>query len=137
MNPAGSVPAAADQAGGRLKHLYEISKLFASFENVQQTLVPALAVVNATLLLRSAILIEEEEGRLKVTSWPAEGLDPEDLRIARQHVEKVFNYLSGATPARVVKLSEQGGVIAAPREAGAEEAHAKRFIVIPLVVARR
>ncbi len=112
------------QARGRLEDLYEISKLFASFETVEQTFAPVLDIVTKTLPLRSAILMEAEGPRSRMTVWPSEGPDPEPMRAAREHMEAAYAYLVGAASTRAVAPGEPAGVT-------------RHFIVIPLVVARR
>ncbi|MBS1148688.1 MAG: hypothetical protein H6Q89_386, partial [Myxococcaceae bacterium] len=56
----------------RLEQLYELSNLFASFENVAQTLDPALGIIARTLPLRSAILIAAEGDRSRMSVWTSE-----------------------------------------------------------------
>jgi signal transduction histidine kinase len=121
----------------RLEHLYEISKLFASFETVEQTFDPALAIAARTLSLRSAILIQTEDGRSKMIVWCSEGQSPEQMRAVKEHLEKSFGYLVGATSTGSVDRSERAGITALPRREGTAENPAHRFIVIPLVVAHR
>ncbi|HMC93454.1 MAG TPA: hypothetical protein VKO16_01660, partial [Polyangia bacterium] len=58
-----------EQAHLRLQHLYEISKLFASFENIERTVDPALTIAIKTLPLRSAILTEAEGERSTRVVW--------------------------------------------------------------------
>jgi signal transduction histidine kinase len=112
-----------EQVHRRLEDLYEISKLFANFENVEQTFVPALDIATRTLPLRSAILMEAEGGSSKMNIWPSEGQDSEQMRAVKAHVEAAFAYLVG--PASTNSL------------AGTEGNLVKRFIVLPLVVAHR
>jgi signal transduction histidine kinase len=121
----------------RLEHLYEISKLFASFENVEQTFDPALGIATKTLPLRSAILIETEDGRSKMIVWAAEGQKAEKMRAVKEHAEAAYTYLLGAPSTKALDLSEHVGMTALPRQTEAEEDPTKRFIVIPLVVANR
>jgi len=125
------------QADLRLAQLYEISKLFASFENVQQTFDTALGIVNETLPLRSAILIEEGEGRTEMIVWTSEGQDAEQLRAVKQHVVAAYAYLIGASSPDSVELSERAGRTTLPPQPVIEGDLARRFVVIPLVVARR
>jgi signal transduction histidine kinase len=122
MSPRGSF-AGLEQDHPRLECLYEISKLFASFENVGQTFAPALDIVARTLPLRSAILMEEEGGGSKMNVWSSdEGQDSEPMRAAKEHVEAAYAYLVGAASTK--SIDTEGNL-------------AKRFIVIPLVVAHR
>jgi signal transduction histidine kinase len=130
--------AVLEQAYRRLEHLYEINKLLASFESVEQTFDPALAVAARTLPLSSAILIETEDSRSKMIVWPAEGQSSDQMRAGKEHVQKAYAYLVGAASTASLGLVEQTGVTALPRPEGAEGAEGSatnRFIVIPLVVA--
>jgi signal transduction histidine kinase len=121
----------------RLEHLYEISKLFARFETVEQTFDPALAIVARTLPLRSAILIQTEDARSKMIVWCSEGQGSEQMRAVKEHLEKTYAYLVGAASTGSIDRSEQAGLSALPRPAGTMGNPAHRFIVIPLVVAHR
>ena len=121
----------------RLEHLYEISKLFASFETVEQTFDPALAIAARSLSLRSAILIQAEGARSKMIVWCSEGQSPEEMRAVKEHLEKSFGYLVGATSTGSFDRSERAGITALPRHDGTVDNPAHRFIVIPLVVAHR
>jgi len=127
-------PATAERVQQRLEHLYEISKLFASFETVEQTFGPTLAIAAKTLHLASAHLLEVEDGRSQVVAWSTEGQSAGQLEAARERLVAVSDYLLGAATVGA-GASERRGTTALPGPAGAEEAPANRFIVIPLVVA--
>ncbi len=99
-----------EQTHRRLEHLYEISKLFASFANVEETFAPVLGVVTRTLPLRSAILIESEDGRSKTSVWPAESQGSERMRAAKEHASEAYAYFIGdpspESRARLAQTSE-------------------------------
>jgi signal transduction histidine kinase len=117
MSPGGSF-AGLSPDPRRLEDLYEISKLFATFENVEQTFAPALDIVARTLPLRSAILMEAEAGRAKMNVWHSGG--PEPARAVREHAQAAYAYFVEAAPADSIDLGAQ-----------------PLFIVLPLVVAHR
>ena len=121
----------------RLEQLYEITKLFASFESVDQSFDPALHIVIRTLPLRSAILIEEEAGHSKTIVWISEGQDAGQMRAVREHVAEAFTYLVGAASAASTASTEQAGRSTLPRQPGTEGNLPSGLIVIPLVVANR
>ena len=122
----------------RLEHLYEIGKLFATFEDVQKTFGPALALVGETLPILSAILTELGDEGGKMTVWCAEGRGAAELDAVRQHAEKSFGYLTGVPLSDLTALSVEAGLVALPAQpASEEERPAKPFIVIPLVGAGR
>jgi signal transduction histidine kinase len=125
------------QADRRLLHLYEISKRFANFENVQETFDPALLIVIKTLPLRSAILIDAEEARGRMVVWAAKDHDEEKMRAVKQHAETAYTYLTGASSPKALELEEQAGRTAFPRQPAVAGDLAKSLIVIPLVVAHR
>ena len=135
MNP-GAVASVIgpEQAHLRLQHLYEISKLFASFENIEATVDPALIIATKTLPLRSAILTEAEDGRSTRVVWHSEGLSAQQLQTTREHADAAHTYLVGAAPAETRDLSERAGKTSWPRRAEPEGALGRRFIIIPLVV---
>ncbi len=128
---------APEQAHLRLEHLYEISKLFASFENVEQTLDPALAIVAQTLPLRSAILIKTGGGHSKMIVWPSEGQTAAHMQEVKERLRAAYTYLVGTPLMESFDLVERPGATMLPAQAGDEENQANRFIVIPLVVSRR
>ena len=124
-----------ERAHQRLQHLYEISTLFADFDNVEQTLDAAVGVVARTLPLRSAILVDT--GRSRTIVWPSEGQLPEQLQPVKDHLKAAYGYLVGAASVESLELREQAGMTPLPRCAGTDVDFAKRSIVLPLVVARR
>jgi len=131
---AGALVAAPASAQQRLQHLYEISKLFASFENIEQTFEPALGIVAKALPLRSAVLIERETDGAKMVVWRSEGQTAEQQRAVKAHVEVAYRYLVGAGATESLDLRELAGETALPRPMETEERPGKRSIVIPLVV---
>ncbi len=124
-------------ANQRLEHLYAISKLFASFENIDQTFEPALGIVAKALPLRSAVLIEAENGWSKMVVWCSEGQSAEQQRAVRVHVEGAYRYLIGAGSTEPLDLRELAGKTALPRAIETDSRLGKRSIVIPLVVPNR
>jgi len=127
---------APERTTQRLEHLYEISKLFASFETVAQTFGPALAFAARTLPLHSAILIESDGGRARMHVWSSEGQRAEQLRAAKEHLQATSAYFLGTPSAGPIDVSDQDVAAGLPRQAPTETATAHPFIVIPLVVAR-
>ncbi|HEY5054384.1 MAG TPA: HAMP domain-containing sensor histidine kinase, partial [Solirubrobacterales bacterium] len=123
-----------EQAHLRLQHLYEISKLFASFQDIEQSVDPALAIATKTLPLRSAILTEAEDGHSTRVVWRSEGLSAQQMQVVTAHVDAAHSYLVGASPLDARELSERAGKTAWPRPTETEGALGPRFIIIPLVV---
>ncbi|HZL17034.1 MAG TPA: GAF domain-containing sensor histidine kinase [Polyangia bacterium] len=121
----------------RLRHLYEISKLFARFENIEQTLDPALGIAAQTLHLRSAVLTEVDGTCPTRIVWASNDQSVEQLQAVKAHVETAHSYLVGSASAAVVDFRERSGKTALPRAAQIDEAFAKRFIILPLVVSKR
>jgi len=128
-------PESLEETLARLKQLYAISKLFASFENVEQTLDPALGIVAETLPLRSAILIETYDGRSQIFVWPSQGQSPDHIRAVKQHAETTYKYFIGVAEAEALELTERAGTTTLPGQPETEENLTNRLIVIPLVVA--
>ncbi|MDB4979487.1 MAG: two-component sensor histidine kinase [Myxococcales bacterium] len=122
---------AEEQTHRRFEALYEISKLFASFEDVAQMFVPVLEIATRTLPLRSAVLMESEFGGAKMKIWPSDGTDAQRMRDVTEHVEAAYAALlraaSPESPARG----------AAARPSSNEDPSEKRFTILPLVVADR
>jgi len=121
----------------RLEQLYEISKVFASIENVDQPFDPALGIVTKTLPLRSAVLIETDDVQSRMVVWPSEGQTAEQVAAVKVHVEEAYRYLAGAASIEALELTEQAGLTKLPGQAEAAGTLLTRLIVIPLVVAHR
>jgi signal transduction histidine kinase len=126
-----------ERAHQRLQHLYEIGKVFASFDSVEQPFDPALGIVARTLPLRSAILVETHDDRTRMIVWPSEGQSSEQMAAVKDHMQAAYKYLVGAPSTEALHLSEQAGMTTLPKQGENQEGLANRFIVIPLVVARR
>lgn len=129
---AGSV----EQAQQRLVVLNEITKLFASFKTVEDTFDAALGLAAKTLPLRSVILIVVVDGRRKMICWPSSSETAEQMRAAREHVEGLFAYFTGAD-ARDLRLGMQTGVTDLPAIVQPHPMDPRRFVVMPLVVSHR
>jgi|GEM_PF-1399920 len=123
-----------EQIHRRLEQLFEISKILASFESVEQTFRTALGLVAKTLPLRGGILIEAVGGGSRMTVWPSECQEKELQRAAQKNVEAAYRALVGVTSPSSFDGTTQPGLTAPRRQDGAE---AKRFIFIALVVANR
>ncbi|MCP3167825.1 sensor histidine kinase [Myxococcus qinghaiensis] len=136
LPPADPSFASLEQAYRRLEHLYEISKLFASFESVAQSFDPALGILAQSLPLRSAVLIQTENGQSRMITWPSELQDSERMQAVRRHAEDSYAYLVGAESTESLALTEQPGKTLLPRQELRQGDAEKRFIVIPLVVAQ-
>jgi signal transduction histidine kinase len=121
----------------RLQHFYEISKLFARFENIEQTLDPALRIAAETLQLRSAVLTEADGVHPRRVVWASDGQSAEQLQAIKAHVEMAHNYLVGPAAGAAAYLRERSGKTRLPRPAHTDEALAQRFIILPLVVPQR
>jgi signal transduction histidine kinase len=118
----------------RLEHLYEISKLFASFETIDQTFEPALGIVAKALPLTNAVLIEVESGCSRMVVWRSEGQSAEQQRVVKAHAEGAYRYLVGAGSTESLNLQELAGKTALPRPTETDARPGQRSIVIPLVV---
>lgn len=130
-------PMGAEQAQRYLGPLYEISKLFTSFETVELTFDTALRVVARALPLRSAILLEFEEERFKMSVWPSDWSGAE-LHEARTHIEAAYTYLAGAASSGELQHAERATMSAlSDRSVQGRPLQDKRYIVVPLVIARR
>ena len=87
--------AGQDRSHWRLEQLYEVSKLFATFESAKHTLNQVLVIAARTLPLRSAILIEVEDGQSRIICWGNAARDGTGALAAKAHVEEAYAYLAG------------------------------------------
>ncbi len=111
----------------RMEDLFEISKLFARFDDIEHTFAPTMEIATRTLSLRSAILMETQAGHeASVNVWPANGQFPELMQEVKEHVATAYAYLVGEHAQPVMQWLEHG-----------QWSLAKRLIVIPLAVAQR
>jgi signal transduction histidine kinase len=132
-------PSPHDDEDRRLEQLYEIGRLFASFENVRQTLDPVLGLVTKTLPLRSAIVMQVEDGASSVTAWSADGRSSEQMRAATAHAEAAYAYLVGAPSSGTIELRGLASMSPPPPVASNSSSRLEdppSFIVIPLAVAQ-
>jgi signal transduction histidine kinase len=111
----------------RLDHLYRISRLLTEFESIERTISAVLGLVTNTLPLRSAILIEEMEGRARMFAWDLEDMTALEVQTARTHAETAYSYLKGA-----ISITDRATV---EESAFMTQSKTKKqnFIVIPLV----
>src|ERR1700690_2558929 len=126
-----------DRTHRRLQDLYEISKIFASCEALEQPFDPALTIVSRTLPLRSAILIETDAGRSEMVLWKSEGQSARQTAAAKRHAQEAYRYLIGMPAAAALELTQHEGNTLLPRPVDSDGEKDDRFIVIPLVVAQR
>ena len=115
----------------RLEQLFEISKLFASFDNADQPLDAVLAIISRTLPLRSAILVETDETISRMIFWPSEGQGASEMAEVRARAETAYDYLVDPAGPHPEQL---GGTRLPLQELQPLE---NRFIAIPLVVFHR
>jgi signal transduction histidine kinase len=126
-----------EQSSRRLEHMYEIGKLFARFENVEQPLDPALAIVTKSLPLMSAILIEIHDDRSRLIVWPTSSQSSEHMRAVQEHAEAACKYLVGVPSTEIIDLTLQTGRTRLPWQPRSDDTLASMFIVLPLVVSNR
>ncbi len=123
----------------RLEQLYEVCKLFNAFASVDETVGKALQVVAATLPLESALLIHAGiASHTEITVWRCEDNAPAGLVAARAHAEALYTYLVGARSVDTLDVRDRAGsaTLPVPRDRRIATAPTRRFIMIPLVVAR-
>jgi len=124
------------QAHQRLERLYEISTLFTSFRNVDETFDPVLAIASKTLSLRSAVLVDNRDERAHMFVWGCEGQSADHMRAVKAHVRIAHRYLVGG-PATPDDLTEQTEMPPLCRPESGETSSPRRLIVLPLAVAHR
>jgi signal transduction histidine kinase len=102
----------------RLDYLYRIAKLFAEFESTENPLGEAFALINPTLPLRSAIIIDEVGDHANIRTWTVGDLADQEFAPAKAHAAAVYSYFVGSTPTVDTPVSASN----------------TKFIVIPLAV---
>jgi signal transduction histidine kinase len=128
--------AALELAARRLEHMFEIGKLFARFEDTDQPLDPALAIIASSLPLLSAILIEIHGDSSRMIVWASPSRSSEQMRAVKTHAEEACSYLVPSASTAAGAVSEQAGKTPLPWRAESSTLGGK-LIVIPLVVAQR
>ena len=80
----------------RLQHLYDIGKILARFESVEQAVPEVLGLVNAVAPLRTAILMldggSEALTRTRTFAWRAEGVGHAHAAEAESRAKRAFSY---------------------------------------------
>jgi signal transduction histidine kinase len=80
----------------RISDLYEMSKLFALSENIDDTFEAVFKIASATVPIRSVLVIEAEDGYSKIFAWPR---SMESIpRPLRERAEAAFKYFSDPSP---------------------------------------
>ncbi len=133
-----------ERAHRRLERLHDISKLFADFDSVAQTLDAALRIVATTLPIRTAILIESTDGPGKMMVWLSEGLSADDAIAVRERARAAHACLVDAGSPADSPIGTQLGEVTLCTElpravvpSAETERPVGKFIVIPLAVSRR
>ncbi len=122
----------------RLKHLYEISKHLATFENVEQAFPRMLSLAAGTFPLSSAVLIEKRGKVPRTTIWPVSGFDEAHIKRAITHARLSYSFLVDSTPLEVSDLN-QTLAVEAPLQ-GEEFAYRgdgqnkEKYLVLPMVL---
>ena len=111
---------------GRLRALYEMSKIFTqSIESTEKLVLAVLTVLTRELPLRCTIVIENLNGQPKSIVWHAPGVSFAELETAEVRALKAFNVLAGlpAAAAKAIKADPE-------RKRG-------KFVTAPLVIQGR
>jgi PAS domain S-box-containing protein len=108
----------------RLEHLFEISKVLASFESVAATVPKVIANLGRAIPVHSAILITPSDPAPSVV-WRDESVSNSQLECARDRARDTYAYFVPNQPA--------GDSLWEPAED--DDGHA--FILLPLAVSRR
>ena len=131
-----------ERSHGRLRHLYEISKLLTRFDTVERIVPKILALLTEAVPLRIAILMLEERGvraGTRAILWHAEGMSAARLRAAKAHAKMAYGYLVG--PAALSRVEEEAGESMLPGASTArpppEDGRKDGFVLLPLVVDHR
>ncbi len=130
-----------EHARHHLDHLYEISKLLASFEGVERTFPRLMELATQALPLRTALLLEGVDAagepclaRPRLTAWRAAGVTTAQLSAAASQAASAYAYLAG-----VPGVEPQGEAAVELEGPGAwlrpepPEQAAPTFITLPLV----
>jgi len=129
----------ARDAFRRLGHLYEISKLLAQFETLEETVLGVLEVATRTLSLRSAVLVETPPHHERVIVWHAQGVEPAEVEEAKKHAIATSTYFAGPPPPILTPDVPRAGTHLLPWGSAVTGSGEKvegpgRFIVVPLLV---
>jgi len=126
-----------EQAHRRLEYLYEISMLFASFTNVEETFDLVLGIASRTLPLRSAVLIKTRDRVPHMFVWGAEGQSTEHMRALKANVQAAHRYLVPSPQHTAGEAIQETAMspLTTPMSGQGDSPH--RLIVLPLVVANR
>jgi signal transduction histidine kinase len=136
---AGGPPGAAEREHARrhIDRLYEISKLLTSFTNVEDTVPEVFRLVTEAIPLRSAILIEEVDGRPRTTVWHAPDARDEHVTEAEARARASYDHLvpEGRGSSRELDVKRRTSKYFSERhpEPAAGPAERRGFILLPLV----
>ena len=140
--PESSHGAPADDRYGprRLRALYEISKLLTHFvEDIEESVLALLAIMNQELPLQSGILIEKANGEVETIVWHAPNTSPADRGSAEAHALKSFTYLTEIAAPPVKAIKAKASLLSSPPAGDIRSGPAQRgkFITCPLTLQGR
>lgn len=80
-------------AGDRLEALYEISRVFTSFESVEKTFPEIFLCLNSLFSFHTITLLEKKNRSVDTTVWYDTGSDKERVEKAVTHASRLYEYL--------------------------------------------
>ncbi len=132
---------ARDRGPSRLKLLYEISKLFTWYENVESTVFAALSLVGRVISLRTAVLVVEWGGHARTVAWRARGQESSALAAASVEAWAAYGSLVGrrSLPTALVNTAESRAELLPewPRKSSRENGCQAVPVLIPFAVGRQ
>ncbi len=127
-----------EHAWRHLDYLYEISKLLAGFEGVEQTFPRVMALAARPLALRTALLLDGMDAggdaapeRPRLAAWRADGVTSAQLLLAAEQAASTYAWFAG-----VASVEPQGAMAELGEVPGTRflaEPPAPTFVTLPLV----
>jgi hypothetical protein len=88
----------------RLATIYELTKLVSAFRGVEETGLEVTRLMNESLPLASAILLEARSGDLRMIVWHNDAALPDALLRAETNARASYGFLAGPVPSRAAPM---------------------------------
>jgi PAS domain S-box-containing protein len=117
----------------RLQHFYDIGKVLLRFQTIDETVPRVVALVAATVPLRSAIFVQTRQAPYAL-AFQAEGDPPQTLRAAKAHAEAAYGSL---VPGGIALDGYPSATLGLPQlTSDPAPPDSSQFVLLPFIVSR-
>jgi len=129
-----------EQAYGRLKVLYGVSKLLSTFESIETTFPQILNMCAGAFPFVTGALIEKKGKDITTSMWHAENVTTDQIALAINSAKESFVYLTGASESDSVNLRSNAmssqSLLHVQAQTQAKATDRSNYIALPLHIDR-